>query len=295
MELKYLRTFKTILAQGSFSKAAAQLHYTQSTITFQMQQLEQDLSTRLFEKSGRKMVLTKAGEHLIPYVDEVLSSVEKMKSLGTDLSALQGELRIAVGDTLLCYPMPAILKRFHQAAPNARLFLQAMNCYDIRDALLAGSVDMGVFYQDVGGFGTSLLTSPMGTYPLTLVASPDTKRQFPDFITPGQQLNTPFVINEPACIFRQMFETYLHGADITLDHTIELWSISAIKRLVENDVGVSYLPTFAVEQELAEGRLCAIETGLDGRTITAVCGRHKNKWVSPLMQLLMDLIASPTR
>ena len=60
MEFKYLHTFRTIIETGSFTKAAEKLNYTQSTITFQIGQLEQELSVKLFEKIGRKMVLTKA-------------------------------------------------------------------------------------------------------------------------------------------------------------------------------------------------------------------------------------------
>ena len=66
MDLKYLQTFAAIVEEGSFTKAARKLNYTQSTITFQMDQLERELSARLFEKVGRNMVLTKAGESLIP-------------------------------------------------------------------------------------------------------------------------------------------------------------------------------------------------------------------------------------
>ena len=65
MELKCLRTFRTIIDEGGFSKAAKKLNYTQSTITFQMNQLERDLSTTLFEKIGRKMVLTKVRGQVI--------------------------------------------------------------------------------------------------------------------------------------------------------------------------------------------------------------------------------------
>ena len=71
MELKYLNTFQTIVGEGSFSKAAEKLSYTQSTITFQIGQLEQALGAKLFEKLGRRMVLTKAGEQLLPYVRDV--------------------------------------------------------------------------------------------------------------------------------------------------------------------------------------------------------------------------------
>ncbi len=289
MDLKYLNTFKTIVEEGSFSKAAERLNYTQSTITFQIGQLEQELSARLFEKIGRKMVLTKAGEHLIPYVEEVLSSVDKLRCFTDELAECQGVLRIGVAETVLCYRLPEILKAFHAQAPKARLFLYSMNCYEIRDALIAGTLDLGIFYEDVGGFGSSLVTQFFAQCPLTLVASPQTKARCPDFITPDQTIPVPFIINEPNCIFRQIFQQYLRDKSILLDHTIELWSIPTIKNLVKNDVGISFLPVFTVREELDRGELVEIPTDITGQTITAVCGYHKNKWLSPLMQLFLNL------
>lgn len=292
MDLKYLHTFRTIVEEGGFSKAAEKLNYTQSTITFQIGQLEQELSTRLFEKIGRKMALTKAGERLLPYVNEVLQSVDKLRCFEDDLAQCQGDLHIGIGETLLCYRMPAVLKEFHRLAPNARLFLRSMNCYAIRDELLGGTLDLGVFYGDVGGFGSSLTTYPAGTYETVLVASPAIKDRFPDFIAADQTLPIPFIINEPNCIFRQIFEQYLRERSIILDHTIELWSIPTIKNLVKNDVGLSFLPRFAVQEELARGELAEIPTEITHSYISAVCAHHKNKWISPLMRLFIDLTAS---
>lgn len=289
MDLKYLYTFRTIVDEGGFNKAAQKLNYTQSTITFQMNQLEQELSTCLFEKIGRKMVLTKAGESLIPYVDEILQSIDKLHSFESDLSEYQGNLRVGVAETQLCYRFPAILKEFHLKAPKARLFLRSMNCYDIRDELLNGTLDIGVFYEDVGGFGSSLVTYEIGTFPTILLASPETQRQFPDFIKPDQVLSLPLVINEPNCIFRQMFEEYLREKSIRLGHTIELWSIPTIKNLVASGVGITYLPLFTVQEELKTEVLKEIGTDMEEPAITAVCGHHKNKWISPLMQLFIDL------
>lgn len=289
MDLKYLYTFRTIVDEGGFNKAAKKLNYTQSTITFQMNQLKQGLSTCLFEKIGRKMVLTKAGESLIPYVDEILQSIDKLHSFESDLSEYQGDLRVGVAETQLCYRFPAILKEFHLKAPKARLFLRSMNCYDIRDELLNGTLDIGVFYEDVGGFGSSLVTYEIGTFPTILLASPETQRQFPDFIKPDQVLSLPLVINEPNCIFRQMFEEYLREKSIRLGHTIELWSIPTIKNLVASGVGITYLPLFTVQEELKTEVLKEIGTDMEEPAITAVCGHHKNKWISPLMQLFIDL------
>ncbi|RGU95771.1 LysR family transcriptional regulator [Clostridium sp. AF15-17LB] len=290
MELKYLNTFRTIVETGSFKKTAEKLNYTQSAITFQMNQLENELSAKLFEKAGRNMVLTQAGHMLIPYVNEVFQSLEKLLCFENDLLLCQGDLHIGVGETLLCYHLPSILKEFHKKAPKARLYLQSMNCYDIRNELVDGTLDLGIFYEDIGGFGSNLISYPLGNYPLTLVASPEIRRCFPDFITPDRTMPIPLIINEQNCIFRQIFEQYLNQKSIVLDYTIELWSIPTIKNLVKNDVGVTFLPRFAVEDELNDGELVEIPTEISHTNITAVCAHHKNKWISPLIRLFMELI-----
>lgn len=294
MELKYLKTFRTIVETGSFTDAALKLNYTQSAITFQIAQLEQELSTKLFEKVGRKMELTHAGELLIPYVNDVFQSIDKLCYFENDLSLCQGSIHVGVGETLLCYKLPAIIKKFYSIAPKARLHLRSMNCYDIRNELIKGTLDLGVFYEDVGGFGSNLTTYAIGDYPLVLVASPKTKQNYSDFITPDSTIPVPFIINEPNCIFRQIFEQYLREMSIILDDTIELWSIPTIKNLVKNDMGVSYLPKFALSKELDSGELVEIPTNIKHKTISAVCAHHKNKWVSPLMKLFIDLCKSET-
>ena len=295
MDLKYLQTFQTIVKEGSFSKAAVKLNYTQSTITFQIGQLEQELSAKLFEKIGRRMVLTKAGEQLIPYVEDVINSVDKMRCFERDLAKCQDNLRIGVGESLLCYLLPSVLKEFHNRAPKAKLYLHSMNCYDIRDELMNGTLDIGLFYEDVGGFGSNLITYPFGNYPLTLVASPEIKQDYPDFITPNQKISLPLIINEPNCIFRQIFEQYLRDKAIQLDHTIELWSIPTIKNLVKNNTGISFLPRFAVLDELERGELTEISTDIMNVRISAVCGHHKNKWISPAMELFIRLVKESTQ
>ena len=89
MELKYLVTFATILQCDSFQEAAQKLNYTQSTITFQMQQLENELHVQLFEKIGRKMAVTQAGRELVSYVDAVLQSVERLSNYGKEYARVK--------------------------------------------------------------------------------------------------------------------------------------------------------------------------------------------------------------
>lgn len=291
MDLKYLTTFQTIVEEGSFTAAADKLHYTQSTITFQMDQLEQELSVRLFEKIGRKMVLTAAGKELIPHVKEVFQAVGKLQYLNDTLASCEGELHIGVAETYLCYRLPPALKAFVSKAPRARLFIRSMNCYDIRNQLINGSLDAGIFYQEVGGYSGRLTAFPIESFPVTLAASPAVARRFADFTTPGQQHKIPLIINEPDCIFRQIFENYLKDHEIILDHTIELASIATIKNLVQNDIGVSFLPRFTIENELAAGTLTEIKTNVKQNQLTIVYAHHKNKWISPLQQLFIDCLS----
>ncbi len=289
MELKYLGTFRTVAEEGSFGRAAEKLHYTQSTITFQMGRLEAELGVRLFERVGRRMALTKAGEALLPYADQVMEAVERLRGFQADLDRCRGTLRVGAGETLLCYRLPPALKAFHSQAPLARLVLRSMSCCDIRDALLDGSLDVGVFYAEVGGFGAGIDVLPLWECPLVLVASPGVGAACPDFLTPDRHLPVPFLINEPTCIFRRMFEAYLRERSITLDHTVELWSIPTILNLVKNDVGVSFLPRFAAAEALERGELVELPTAMEAPCITAVCGVHRGKWVSPLMRRFLDL------
>ncbi len=290
MELKYLQTFKTIITEGSFTKAADKLNYTQSTITFQMKQLEQELCIKIFEKIGRNMTLTKAGKELITYVEDVLESMERLSGFSDNLPELKGELHIESAETILCYKMAPVLKEFHRIAPKAKLYLRSTNCYEILEKVRTGKIDLGVFYINVCEAQDFLQVYPIGECTMYLVASPQIKAEFSDFITPNRNIEYPFIIDEPDCIFRQIFEEYLNKKNIQLDHTIELWSIPTIKNLVKNDVGITYLPSYTVENEIRSGELCKIPTELDDQKLVAVCAHHKNKWISPLMKLFIQIV-----
>ena len=110
MDLKYLNTFKTIVETGNFSNAAHKLNYTQSTLTFQIQQLEKELSFKLFEKIGRNMIVTQAGKDILPYIDMINQSVDQIKNYGKCTENLTGELKVVMPETLLTYKTQPILR-----------------------------------------------------------------------------------------------------------------------------------------------------------------------------------------
>lgn len=126
MNTKSLLTFKTILETGSFQKAADKLSYTQSTVTFQMKQLEEELAIKLFEKIGRKMELTQAGKDILPYIDTILQGVEQINNYGKSLSEITGSLKLAIPDSILIYTMQPFIQAFLHEAPNIQLVINSL-------------------------------------------------------------------------------------------------------------------------------------------------------------------------
>ena len=289
MELKYLQTFRTIVDTGSFLHAAKKLNYTQSTITFQIQQLEQELSVKLFERIGRKMHLTQAGNDILPYVDTILQNVEYLENFKNEYDELHGSLRIALPESLLTYQMQPVLKEFHEQAPNVQLSLQALNCFAIRNQIVAGNVDMGIHY-DIGGYGATMMVEKLKSFSLTLAANSRLDEDGFDFTSPDKKINIQLLSNDPESIYQKRFDNYLKEKKITLSGTMEMGGLEAIKRSLLSDLGISYLPTFIIEDELKQGTLKALKTDMKDNTVMAVCVYHKNKWITPAMELFIQLL-----
>ncbi|MCW2481918.1 LysR family transcriptional regulator [Candidatus Symbiopectobacterium sp. NZEC135] len=284
MDLRRFITFKTVVEEGSFAQAARKLCCTQSTITFQIQQLEQELAYPVFEKVGRRMVLTPAGKLLLPRVRELTRVLDGIRQISSREEDIAGDLRIMVGETLLAYKMPDVLRLFREKAPKVRLSLQSVNCYVIRDSLLADHTDLGVFYRV--GNDDALHMEYFGQQELVLVASPQLQQV--DFTQREQHIPVSFIINEPQCVFRQIFESALRERKITLENTIELWSIESIKQCVASNLGISFLPRFSVLRELASGELQELPFSETPPSITALCAYHAGRTVSPAMNMFID-------
>lgn len=286
MELKNLRTFQAVVDRGSYQKAAEALGYTQSTVTVQIQQLEQELGVPLFQRVGRRMVLTQAGKQALAQIRELLAA-DRLSSLGQDSRTPGGTLRVDMAETLLCYQMQPVIRAFRQQAPQVRLVIRSRTCLQIPENIRTGACDLGVGY-DMDWNREILEVESLGSYPIVLLAAPEFCH--PDFVTPGQRKPVSLITDEPDSLFRRQLEQYLRQRDITLDETIELWSIEAIKRCVMSNLGFTFLPRFIAEEELAAGRLVELTAPISGVRKPVLCARHKKRWVTPAMELFMELL-----
>ncbi len=277
MDIKCLRTFQAVVACGTYAKAADRLGYTQSTVTVHIKQLERDLGLPLFERIGRRMVLTQKGAEALAQAAEIIAAADRLAALGTEETALQGTLRVDLAETLLCYALDEVIAAFRERAPGVALRLRDRTCAQVSENLRDGSCDLGLTYA-FDWQPEDFSIEEVGQIRTTLVAAPGVS--LPDFQSAGQLVGLPFIIDEQT----------MNARGVTLTETMELWSSQAIKRLVSMGMGFSVFPRFAVADELARGTFVEIPDPFGERTFPVYLGHRKTHWLTPTARLFCDLV-----
>lgn len=289
MNTKYLTTLVTILEAGSFQKAATKLNYTQSTVTSQIQQLEEEFQIKLFEKIGRRMVLTQAGKDILPFVQSILQNVEQIDNYHKDISEIKGTLRLVAPDSIFIYLLQPVIKELRYTAPHIRLVVNSLPSEEVNQAIVNGMADIGIDC-DKGSFPDSVIHIPANPFYACLIASPFINAKDADFITPHQEKPLSIIQNEWKANYQKALTYYLDKKDIVLNPMMKLQSIEAVKKSVMNGLGIAYVPSFSVQEELRNGSLLQLKTELDDKLFPGVCLYHKNKWISPQMDLALKIL-----
>ncbi|MDO4556215.1 MAG: LysR family transcriptional regulator [Lachnospiraceae bacterium] len=286
MELNYLRTFKTITESSSFADAAEKLNYTRSTITFQVQQLEKEFGITLFEKIGKRMILTQAGKDILPYIEFILNNYEQILIYGNKKTE---KLRVAVPESLLTYRFQPIIQAFKKKMPLVDLEIQTQSCYNMNQILLSGSSDIAIHY-DVSQTDQNIFSKTITEYPLTFFGSPLLSDEEKDFLTPNQTKAFGFIDIEIDGLYRHSLDQMISERNIVLSNDMVLGSIAAIVQCTKMRLGVSVLPNFTVEKELKAGELISLNSELSPSTVSVMYSYHSHKRLSLAMRYFLDLV-----
>ncbi|RAJ58368.1 DNA-binding transcriptional LysR family regulator [Streptomyces sp. Amel2xB2] len=257
VEMKHLVTFLEVARSMSFTRAADELGYVQSSVTSHIKTLESDLGAELFERLGRRIVLTAAGEELrgharrmVNYADEVREAVLQA---GGDQREVRGTLHIAAPESLCAYRLPAVLRALQDRYPLLRVVFRPAG----RTALLAALKDGGV---DVGFLLERNVAAPMTTAelmaeePLLLVARPGHPLAERKRVHSGQLAGETLLVIEKGCAQREMIDAELKEAEVD-PVLMEFVSVEAIKKCAAAGLGVALLPASTVHDEAARGEL----------------------------------------
>ena len=142
MNIRSLQTFIRVVELKSFTKAACELNYVQSTVTMQIQQLEKELGYPLFDRIGKKIALTSYGENFFIYANEVLQIMQRVNNVGKNPEEMKGTLRIGLLESLLSGTTQHIFPLFKAHYKNIEVHLKMGQLYELLPLLRQGQLDM---------------------------------------------------------------------------------------------------------------------------------------------------------
>ncbi len=289
MEIRQLRAFVAIAESGTFTAGALRVHVTQAAISMQIRQLENEIGARVFVRAPRHVILTEAGEQLLRRARHILREHDAALDEIAELAgAERGRLRIGSASAMvLTEQLPSILKELRKQHPAADISVMSGTSEVLVDQILAGEVDIAFVSLpvDVRGIKTERLSDDQ----LVAIASPRHKlakqRTISAFTLAGERL----ILGERGGNTRRLIDQFFAQAGVTLRVAMELSRQQAIKRMVEEDMGVGIVPLQSVKEEVEKGKL--VRWWIEGAEINWELGiaQLSNGYDSPIMQKFVAL------
>jgi Transcriptional regulator len=150
MELRHLRYFAALAERLNFTHAAEKVHVTQSTLSHQIKQLEDEVGQRLFDRVGKRVVMTEAGETLLPVVTKALREIDDgIRTLKGSARQLSGMVRIGATHTFNISLIPTCLATFLTNNPSVRVTVEELSAAEIEERIEADELDIGIAYRPV--------------------------------------------------------------------------------------------------------------------------------------------------
>lgn len=288
MDLKNLTTFVTIVHTGSFTAAAEQLGYAQSTITGQIQALESSLETRLFERLGRQVNLTASGKILYRHAQTLLAVAKQAETEVKNPTTPTGQLFIGAPESLCAEILPALVKEYCQIYPQVDLQLRFDTCHNFRNSLRKGTLDAALFL-DEPLHEQDLIIHPLFPEPMSLLVAPEHPLAHATSVLPADLSNQALLLTEPGCSYRLLFEGMLRQYQIKPRSILEISSIEVLRQFAVHGLGITFLSQRAAARELSTGSLIALPWQGPTFRIQAQLAYHRDKWLSPALQGFLAL------
>lgn len=288
MEIRQLRTFITIVNELSFTKAAEQLGYAQSSVTSQIQMLEEEFDTVLFERLGRQIKLTKDGEYLFHYALQILKLSDEAKDLKQMALIPKGPLTIATAESLCIHRLSHVFKIMRSSYPAIDLRLDFEGVRNYRTLLRKNQIDIAILL-DVLCHEKDLITHTLFAEPMSVIAPTNHPLAAKRGISPYDLTGEALVLTPDGCTYRCILESILAQAGSKPLSVMGVSSNEVIKRFVADGWGIGFLPRIVVEPELRTGELAELDWNGPDFAIYAQLIYHKNKWHSPALEAFINV------
>lgn len=254
MNFSQLKAFLAVAQDGSFSRAAEKLYLTQPAVSKQIQALEEALGMRLFDRVGRSILLTEAGNILRDHAHIVFQTLEEARETITQLRGLQrGHLRISAASTIGTYMLPQPLGELKAQFPGIEISLAITNKARVVQQVLNHEVELGFVGPPVEP--AELEREEYLLDELVLILAPTHRLAREESVGVAELAEEVFILREQGSGTREIMEEELGRVHVSLKKAMELGSTEAIKQAVAANLGVSIVSKFAISLEILQGRL----------------------------------------
>jgi DNA-binding transcriptional LysR family regulator len=289
MEIRQLRAFLAIAELGTFTAAAQRVHVTQAAISMQIRQLENELGAKLFVRAPRRVMLTEAGEHLLQRARQILRDHDAALDEIAELAgAERGRLRVGSASAMVTTDvLPELLKELRRQHAHAEVTVASGTSEALVQQILSGELDLAFVSLPVEARGIN--TERLSQDQLVAIASPRHRlakqRTVSAYTLAGEKL----ILGERGGNTRRLIDQFFAQAGVTLHVAMELSRQAAIRRMVEEDMGVGIVPLLTVVDEVEKGRL--VRWWIEGAEINWELGlaRLSGGYESPIIQTFIRL------
>jgi DNA-binding transcriptional LysR family regulator len=257
MDLDYITTFLEIAKQGSFSRAGQKLFRSQPAVSAQSRQHEEEYGQKLFDRVGKSMKLTAAGEVLLDFAGRLIAlKNDSLRAVADQSNAPQGTLAVGANEATCLYVLPEVFAEFHRRFPSVQISVYRNFSRKVIEKVEDGALDVGIVTLPVKS--PSLKIHPIFRDRLMLMVSPSNPLAKHKSVTPAEIADQPLIIPKTG-FTRQLLDKLFRPYRSQLRIPMELPSVGMIKRFVAAGLGVSLISESFVRDEVRAGKVKLIE------------------------------------
>ena len=266
-----LEAFVEVARLRSVRRAAEILHIGQPAASARIAALEQVVGAPLFERSRRGMTLTPAGQALLPHVERSLDSLLLGLQRARDVKLADSrEVVLGAAAAVSAYVLPELIARLRKSRPDLRTLVRTGHSEEMVALVAGGEIDLGLI-RDLRD--PRVVARPLYQEDLTLVVRQDHPFAYDGRVTVGRLRESVLILFDRTSSYYESTYALFRVAGVVPAGTIEVDNIETAKRMTLRGLGVSFLPSTAVADSLADGSLVSVRVmgvGTIRRTVMAV-------------------------
>lgn len=283
MDLKNLLTFMHVAELNSFTRAGQKLGFSQSTVSFQIKQLERELGTQLFERINHTVVLTEKGRDVLKFAHQISKMTQELDKRLQNEEEVSGNVRIAMADSLCDDMLQEGFGEFRDRYPGISLKIITAGTEEMFRLLNQNEAD-AVLTLDNHIFHAEYVIAREERSGVHFVADSENPLCEREELFPEDLAGQPFLLTEKGMSYRRLMDEKFAELSMEILPVLEIGSAGLICSLVEQGAGISFLPDYVTEEKVRAGRLRYLPVKNFEIEIWKQLLYHRDKWVTPQLE-----------